>query len=218
MRVFLSGPNELALAPAGDQPPKNLFQVPSPQSLAAPSVDRFGWAWTAAIGGGIVYVTNGHDPTVNLAPKWLAGRHIAALRVSRDGTRVAIVSTGDDGAGVSIDVAGIARDDAGGPSQLSDQTLRVGAALTAADSLVWIDDTTLAVISRSAGSASVAEVPLGDHSRPLPDVANGVSLAGGQGEQSLLVGTSDGHLLRYGGVTWAALPGIGGVRDPSYPG
>jgi hypothetical protein len=219
VRAFLSGPNELALVPTGDQKPTSLFQLPNLPSLAAPSVDRFGWAWTAAIGGSTVYATNGRTPTtVNLAPKWLAGRHIAALRVSRDGTRVAIVSSGDDGAGVSIDVAGIARDDAGGPSQLSDQTLRVGAALTAASSLVWMDDTTLGVLSQSAGSASVAEVPLGDHSRPLPDVALGVSLAGGRGETNLLVGTSDGHLLRYSGVTWAPVPGIGGVRDPSYPG
>jgi hypothetical protein len=216
VRALLTGPGQLSSPPVGDQPPKALLQTPA---RVAPSVDRFGWIWTAtgAAAAGTVSATDGHNP-VDLSPKWLAGRTVTGLRVSRDGTRLAVISSGSDG--VSIDVAGIVRDSAGGPSQLSDQTLRVGAAaaLTTANSLVWFDDTTLAVLSPQAGSATPSEVPLGDHSRALPDVANGVSLAGGRTERSLLVATTDGHLFRYGGVTWTPVPGIGGVSDPSYPG
>lgn len=213
VRVFLRGPNELATAPTAGQAPQTLLQSPN---LAAPSVDRFGWVWTAS--GGTVSAVDGHDPDVSLTPKWLADRTVTAVRVSRDGTRIAVVSTAQDGSGVSIDVAGIARDERGGPQQLSDQTQRVGAALTVAGSVVWYDDDQLAVLARGAGSATVWEVPLGGPSKALPDVAGGVSLAGWRTERSLLVATSDGRLLTFSGPTWTPVEGVSGVRDPSYPG
>lgn len=213
VRVFLRGPNELATVPTNGQVPQTLLQQPN---LAAPSVDRFGWVWTAA--GDTVYAVDGRDPVVSLTPKWLADRTVTAVRASRDGTRVAIVSTARDGTGVSIDVAGIARDERGGPQQLSDQTQRVGAALTVAGSVVWYDDDRLAVLARGAGSATVWEVPLGGPSKALPDVAGGVSLAGWRTERSLLVATGDGRLLIFSGPTWTPVDGVVGVRDPSYPG
>ncbi len=213
LRAFLRGPNELATVPTAGQAPQTLLQMPN---LAAPSVDRFGWVWTAS--GGTVVAVNGHDPDVSLTPKWLADRTVTAVRVSRDSTRIAVVSTAQDGSGVSIDVAGIARDERGGPQQLSDQTQRVGAALTVAGSVVWYDDDQLAVLARGAGSATVWEVPLGGPSKALPDVAGGVSLAGWRTERTLLVATSDGRLLIFSGPTWTPVEGVSGVRDPSYPG
>ncbi len=211
VRAFLRGPNELATVPTSGQASQTLLQQPN---LAAPSVDRFGWVWTAS--GGTVYAVNGHDPAVSLTPKWLADRQVKAVRASRDGTRIAVVSTGQDG--VSIDVAGIARDERGGPQQLSDRTQRVGAALAAADSVVWYDDDLLGVLARGAGSGTVWEVPLGGPSKALPDVAGGVSLAGWRTERSLLVATADGRLLIFSGPTWTPVEGVSGVRDPSYPG
>lgn len=211
VRAFLRGPNQLATVPTSGQAAQTLLRQPD---LVAPSADRFGWVWTAS--GGTVYAVDGHDPTVALTPKWLSDRQVTAVRVSRDGTRIAVVSTGQDG--VSVDVAGVVRDDRGGPQQLSDTTQRVAAALTAADSVVWYDDDQIAVLARSAGSATVWEVPLGGPSKALPDVAGGVSLAGGRTERSLLVATSDGGLLGYSGPTWTPVSGVSGVRDPSYPG
>ena len=211
VRAFLRGPNELATVPTTGQQSQSLLKEPG---LAPPSVDRFGWVWSAS--GGTVYAVDGHDPVVALTPKWLSDRQVTFVRVSRDGTRIAVVSTGQDG--VSVDVAGIARDERGGPQQLSDSTERVGAALSAASSVVWYDDDQLAVMARGAGSATVWEVPLGGPSKALPDVAGGVSLAGGRAERSLLVATSDGRLLVYSGPTWTPVDGVSGVRDPSYPG
>jgi hypothetical protein len=211
VRAFLHGPNELATVPTAAQPAQMLLSQPN---LVAPSVDRFGWVWTAS--AGTVWAADGRDPAVPLTPKWLADRTVKAVRVSRDGTRIAVVSTGQ--AGVSIDVAGIARDQRGGPQQLSDRTQRVGAALTVADSVVWYDDDQLGVLARGPGSATVWEVPLGGPSKALPDVAGGISLAGWRTERSLLVGTGDGRLLIFSGPTWTPVEGVSGVRDPSYPG
>ena len=211
LRVLLSGSGELAVAPTADADAVPLLQQPG---LVAPSVDRFGWIWTAS--AGTVLAVDREGATVTVPAPWLADRQVKALRVSRDGTRVAVVSSGQDG--VAIDVAAVARDDTGGPQQLSDSTLRVGAALTAADAVVWIDDAQLAVLGIDAGSATVSEVPVGGPSKPLPDVAGAVSLAGGRTERSLLVARDDGTLLRYNGPTWTQVPGVSGVRDPSYPG
>lgn len=213
LRVLLSGTSVVALAPTAGQQATPLWQGPD---AAAPSVDRFGWVWTASASTVFVLDGKGGKP-LQLHPQWLADRQVKAVRVSRDGTRVAVVSTGQDGV-VSVDVAGIARDTSGGPQQLSDPAQRVGAALTAADQVVWIDDATLAVLGRDAGSATVWEVPVGGPSTPLPNVAGAVSLAGGRTERSLLVATDTGELWRYNGPTWTPVTGIAGVRDPSYPG
>ena len=212
LRVMLSGPNVLALPPTADKPITPLLQE---HGLAAPSVDRFDWAWTAS--GSTVYAVDESGTTTTLAPPWLADRRVDAVRVSRDGTRIAVVSTGADG-GVAIDVTGIERDESGGPQALSDQTQRVGAALAAADSVVWIDDSLLAVLGIDDRSATVWEVPVGGPSKALPDVAGAVSLAGGRTERSLLVAKDDGTLLRYNGPTWTPVAGVTGVRSPSYPG
>lgn len=211
VRVMLSGPNALVLAPTADGA---LTPLVERSGLAAPSVDRFDWIWTAS--GSEVLAVDAEGGTVTLAAPWLADRQVTAVRVSRDGTRIAVASSGADG--VVVDVAGIARDDSGGPQQLADQVLRVGAALTAANALVWIDDSLLAVLGIDAGSAAVTEVPVGGPSKPLPDVAGAVSLAGGRTERSLLVAKDDGTLLRYNGPTWTPVAGVTGVRDPSFPG
>jgi hypothetical protein len=212
LRVLLSGTGQMVLAPSDDQPATPLLTAPN---LAAPSVDRFGWVWTAS--GGTVYAVQPNVVPVAVAAPWLVDREVHAVRVSRDGTRIAVVSAGADG--VAIDVAGIARDDLGAPQQLSsDPAPRVGAALTAADQVVWIDDTVLVVLGNLGASSSVWEVPVGAHSETLPDVAGAVSLAGGRLERSLLVATGDGELLRYDGRTWVPVTHVEGVRDPSYPG
>ena len=218
VRALLTGSSVLAIAPTVDQAPATLVQSPG---LVAPSVDPKGWVWSAS--ASTVFALDGTSAraqapvTAQFQPQWLADRQVKAVRVSRDGTRIAVVSTGQDGV-VSIDVAGIARDDAGRPQQLSEPAQRVGAALTTADQVVWIDDSMLAVLGRDAGSATVWEVPVGGPSKALPNVAGAVSLAGGRYERSLLVATDTGDLWSYNRPTWTPVTGVTGVRDPSYPG
>ncbi len=210
VRALLSGTGVLSLAPTTGAPPTTLLRSPG---LVAPSVDRFGWIWTAS--GGTVSAVDTKGTTVSVGAAWLADRQVKALRVSWDGTRLAVVSSGQDG--VTIDVAGITRDATDGPQQLSDPQ-RVGGALTAADAVVWIDDDLLAVLGIDGASATVSEVPVGGPSLALPDVAGAVSIAGGHLERSLLVATQDGELWRYTGPTWAPVAGVSGVRAPAYPG
>ena len=210
VRVLLDGPNTLVSAPDAADESVPLLTGPD---LAAPSVDRLGWAWTAT-GGKVLAVTSDVAP-VQVDAEWLGDRTIDALRVSRDGARIAVASTGADG--TTVDVAGVVRDGDGVPQQLS-EPVRVGARVTAVDAMVWADDLTLAVLGRTDGSANLRLVSVGGPSRSLPDVADAVALAADRGVRTLVVATQDGDLLRYDGQTWVPVSGATGVRDPAFPG
>ncbi len=212
VRVLLDGPHRLVLAPTAEQPATTLVEG---QNLAAPSVDRFGWVWTAS-GGRLVAVNQLGGQAEIAEPPGLTGRDVIALRASRDGTRIALVTEGPDG--VAVDVAGVVRGQDGSPQQILDPGPRVGAAVTGADSVVWIDDTQLAVMSRGTASSSIWLVSVGGPSRALPAVIDAVSLAGGRLDRSIIVATEAGGLLRYSGTAWVAVPDVAGVADPSYPG
>lgn len=210
VQVMLAGPDRLVLAPTATAGARTLV---SGTALAAPSVDRRGWVWTAT-GSNVVAVTPS-GAQVALSAPWLVGRTVRALSVARDGTRIAVVSDGSDG--VAIDVAAVVRDSSGAPQQLS-TPIRTGASVADADQVVWADAVTLGVLGRTAGPATLRLVPVGGQSEPLPDVADAVSIASGLGERSMLVATRQGELLRYDGRTWVPVPGATGVSYPTYPG
>ena len=155
----------------------------------APSVDRFGWAWTAQPSTGLVAARVGAPP-VQVGADWLEGRAVRSMRVARDGVRVAVVSAGADG--VQVDVAAITRDESGAPQQLG-APVRAGASLVDASAVVWSEESTLAVVGRSVGNAAVHLVPVAGPTRLLPEVADLADLAG---STVLYVTTTDGELRR----------------------
>ncbi|WP_421734355.1 LpqB family beta-propeller domain-containing protein [Cellulomonas sp.] len=209
VRVMLSGPSTLTTVPTADNAVQDLV---TGVGLVAPSVDRFGWAWTAQPSSGLVAAHADAAP-VQVSADWLEGRAIRAVRVARDGVRVAVVSAGADG--VQLDVAAITRDESGGPQQLG-APIRAGASLVDASSVVWAEESTLAVIGRSTGNPAVHLVPVSGPTRPLPEVAE---LAGLAGSSSVIyVTTTDGELRRFVGSTWAQVVGVSGAAYPSFPG
>jgi hypothetical protein len=165
-------------------------QLVSGPGLVAPSVDRFDWAWTAQPSTGLVAARVGAPP-VQITADWLEGRVVRSVRVARDGVRVAVVSASSDG--VQVDVAAITRDESGAPQQLG-SPVRAGASLVDASSVVWSEESTLAVVGRSVGNAAVHLVPVAGPTRLLPEVANLADLAGST-------------------VLW-----VTGVSYPSFPG
>ncbi|WP_426592719.1 LpqB family beta-propeller domain-containing protein [Cellulomonas sp. McL0617] len=208
LRVLLSGPDRLITAPTATTPATTLY---TGASLAAPSIDRFGWTWTASTTDGIVAVKAG-AATVPVQADWLASRTVRALRVAADGTRIAVVSSGADG--VTIDVAGIIRDESGAPQQLG-PPIRAGASMVDATAVDWIDESTLGVLGTSTGNVAVHSVPVSGPTTSKPEVADPTALAGGA---VIYVTTLDGGLRRFAGETWATVTGVTGASDPSYPG
>jgi len=208
VRVLLSGSNTLVTMPTGNNPPETLV---TGSNLAAPSVDRFGWAWTGDGAGELLAGRSGAQ-AVRMAPEWAEGRAVTAVRVSRDGARVAVVSRGPDG--VTVDVVGVTRDASGVPQWVG-EPVRVGVPLVDAWAVVWLDESTLGVLGTSGGAAALQRVPLAGPTKALPEVGDLVGVAGGKVPY---VSTADGGLLRLVGQSWVRVPKVEGVTDPAYPG
>lgn len=215
VRVVVSDGRRLVTVPTQDDPGTVLY---TGASLSAPSVDRFGYAWTTDAGVGVVAaqaagVTG--EPVadaVQVAASWLDGRTVRSVRVARDGVRVAVVSVGEDG--VAVELTSVVRDKRGVPQALGD-AVRVGAPLTAASSVVWMDESTLGVLGGENGENVVHLVPLAGRTETLGRASGLASLSGGR---TPYAGTTDGSLLKLVGSTWVRVPDVTGVLDPSVPG
>jgi hypothetical protein len=213
LRVMLSGADSLVRAPTADAPATVLLQAPG---LVQPSVDRLDWVWTAHPGAdGALDAVSADGQSVAVGAEWLAGRIVRSLRVSRDGTRIAVLSTGPDG--LTLDVAAVIRDDKDRPQQLGD-ALGVGATLVDATRVVWVDDSTLGVLGRSGAATAAAYhlVPLAGQTRALPTLDDAVAIAGGKGERALYAASSGGQLFWRSGPSWVVA--ATGVQDPYLPG
>jgi hypothetical protein len=213
VRVVLSGPDSLVLAPTASAAPKVLLNAPG---LLQPSVDRLGWVWTADSGtGGTLDAVRSDGQKVAVSAEWLAGRGLRSLRVSRDGSRIAVLSTGPDG--ITLDVAAVIRDASGRPQQLG-AALGVGASLVDATQVVWVDDLTLGVLGRSGAATTAAYqlVPLAGQTHALPSLDGAAAIAGGKGDRGLYAAAADGRLFWRSGPSWVVA--ATDVRDPYLPG
>ncbi len=217
VRVVLDGPDRLVTVPGTTQPSVVLL---AGAGLAAPSVDRIGWVWTADSGRtGVLTAVRTDGTAVQVGADWLAGRRVLAVRISRDGSRAAVVSEAAAGGAVGrvVDVASVVRDDSGTPQQLG-EALGVGASVSDPRQVVWVDESTLGVLGRSGNSAAPAYqlVPVGGPTTTRPVVADTASIAGGAGESALYLVTSGGALYVRSGPSWTVV--AEGVRDAFFPG
>lgn len=170
--------------------------------LLAPSYDPYGWVWSGPKeGNGTLTVADPTSGVVSVvsAPA-LTDNRARRIRISRDGSRIAMIQT--IGQETAIQVAMVIRDDDGTPSAIS-EPVAVGASVSEATDLTWVDSVTLAVLGRSEGGApSVHTVPLGGPSVALLSVADAVSLTSGRGERELWVATETGQIFNRAGNGW----------------
>ena len=178
------------------------------------------WSGERAASTGLLAVTQAGAP-VTIAADWLEGRTLESIRVSHDGARIAVVSSlsGES----RIDVAAIVRDDSDAPVRLSDLALAIGASVPSATQVVWVDESTVAVLAPgvSSGILTVYEVPLSGRSAALSGVEGTVWITAGKGLRSVYVATSEGELLNRAatGNTWSpVLAGDQLLRFPAFPG
>ncbi|HEY0188267.1 MAG TPA: LpqB family beta-propeller domain-containing protein [Cellulomonas sp.] len=213
LRVMLSGTDKLVTVPTTDADSRTLL---SASALVAPSVDRLGWVWTASTDtDGALIAVNADGQQIAVAGDWLAGRTVLSLRVARDATRIAVVSTGSDG--VRVDVAAIVRDDSGTPQAIG-TAWRTGVTLVDATRVVWVDESTLGVLGLS-GSVTTAVyhlVPVAGQVEARAAIADTDDIAGGKGDSTLYLSTTDGRLFGRSGSSWELLGTE--VSDPSFPG
>ena len=122
--------------------------------------------------------------------------------MSPDGDRIAVLSTAADGRDARIDLTGIVRSRAGQPQRLA-SPLRLGASLSRATSLAWLDERTLTALGVLEGSMlQPVIVTVGGGVRALTAAPDAVAITSTGGERALWVTTSTGRLLGRAGSQW----------------
>jgi hypothetical protein len=119
-------------------PPQELL---AGEDLVAPSVDRYGAVWSGH--GSHLLVSSTQGATIDLEVDWLEPRTVLGVRVSPEGARLAVVTSGPGGR--TVQVAGILRDANGLPTGLS-EPVRVGASVPQAELAAWQDEAVLVII------------------------------------------------------------------------
>ncbi len=193
--------------------------------LVRPSYDQLGRLWVAGTddAGGRLWTFDARTAAGSGTPvtvSWLAQRTLVALGVSRDGSRVAVVSTAPDGADRRLDVSGVVRDSAGRPTSLA-APYRQGEPLDRISDVVWIDDTTMAALGSVGDGEAVRpwlvqlgqgvglrRIGIADPTTNLvPVAASARYLVSTSGPRGLVVTSPAGVLVRVGG-SWRAVEGV----------
>jgi hypothetical protein len=212
-----SGGTELA-AVGGDRAQlarwQGATQLPVPalgSRLSPPTYDRRGFLWVAGVaeGRGQLWVLDSGQgasavPQV-VAVDWLEGRVVVGQRVADDGQRVAVVSVAAAGGDPRVDVAGVVRSATGAPERLA-EPLRAATPLTLVRDLVWVDDTTLALLGRISSQSPVRVWTAGVGGRlqaaEAADVPGARSITTTNGERGLVLTTDDHRVLLRAGSSW----------------
>ena len=136
-----------------------------------------------------------------LEPAWLNGREVLSVAVSRDGSRVALVT--QTSAGTALEVSEVVRDESGTPVRLGESS-RQGRMLQQMRQVQWTDEATLAVLETSRLSAreTIHLVQLSGQVEALSPVDNPRWFVAGKNRQSVFLLTDSGQLLQRIGMNW----------------
>jgi Lipoprotein LpqB beta-propeller domain/Sporulation and spore germination len=195
--------------------------------LTTPSFDTHGWLWTTSrtrppeAGGegpeGVTVLAVSSRGEVLAIPVVWGGSEpadVVALRVSREGARVLVVAGSPDGQ-VTTEVRGVDRGPSGRPRSLSTTGIRVQpASVTQALDATWVTSTTVGVLGNGPGGTRVALSLVGGPSREIDAPPDAVTVASGQTEQRLVVGSDDGAVYQRLGTSWG--PPSGPAWSPAY--
>jgi len=194
-------------------------------ALTKPSYDTRGRLWVAGLADRVPRIWT-FDTTrpqasvpVPLDVPWLNGRVVVNLRVSPDGTRVAVISRLPSDQDYRLDVAGVVRSASGEPASLA-VPYRQGEPLRRYLDVVWLDPMTMAVLGRVLDADPIrpflVDVGQGvglrrrgqlDPAQTLiAPVKDAVSLTTTGGSRGLVVMTSTPAIMVRVGSAWVKLP------------
>ncbi|WP_084129346.1 LpqB family beta-propeller domain-containing protein [Demequina sp. NBRC 110055] len=208
-----------ALEPVGaaatEMAPATATTIIPGDALVAPSFDRFGAVWSVESGGGALQVATAAGEVVELGDEWLASRSVVALAVSREGSRIAVLSRAGNQA--SLEVAAVVRDAQGSPTGIG-EPIGVGAGVGAGLDIAWTDALTVAVLGEPIeGAASPLWLTsVGGRTTTIGAMGGAVAVTARTGESSLVVVGGDGVVEERAGTSWSRV--LEGVEDLAYAG
>lgn len=162
------------------------------EGMTKPSIDAEGYIWTVPRDQPEEVVAYGPDGSAQTIPSgWVGASEVTAMRVSRDGARIAaLVRSGGRSA---VWVAGIVRDENGAPVSLGEPLLVTSLAGRGID-LAWIDGATLALVFVDGDQRVVREQTIGGQGSEVRAPDEVVAIAAGNQSGSVRLLTSDGSL------------------------
>ncbi|WP_309132481.1 LpqB family beta-propeller domain-containing protein [Brevibacterium sp.] len=195
-------------------------QILGGKDLVGPSIDRFNMVWTAERQNtGVIRAVGPDDKVYEVNADFLAGRELLDLEVSRDGTRIALLSTLEDQP-ARIDLVGIPRDRAGNPTNgLSATPIEMGSNFNWVDDVSWAGSTSLVALASMEKNEPVQPFRIDVTAPPeqLGELPDGSRISAGEDGRSILVTSDQGEIYSYNSNAWQKLIDIS-AKDPSYPG
>jgi len=183
-------------------------------NLVGPSFDTSEWLWsTESRSDGIVWASLIGGEPVQLDAAWLAGREVQALSVSRDGSRLAVLSRAT-GTVQTLEVAAIYRDASGVPLGLG-APLEMSPSVPMSIDVAWADEVSLVTLGTDAGQV-LQEVVGGWTTIEAAPLPAGSSFTARNGARTLVAVESDGTLVVRAGTTWS--PVAERIADVAYEG
>ncbi|WEO78178.1 LpqB family beta-propeller domain-containing protein [Cryobacterium sp. SO2] len=170
------------------------------QNLIEPSIDGSGFVWSVpADRPNELFVYNAQGEASALLTPWLDASSIAALQVSRDGTRViALLSAAGE---TRLVVAAVLREN-GVPTGLGEAVQLASGPGTPVDA-TWIDQSTVAYLSvQPNGEDRIVAHEIGGTSTQLESSTGITAIAGSNLLRDLRALSTDGSLLVQRGVGW----------------
>lgn len=171
--------------------------------LIAPSVDPFRYVWSAQSGSATSITTFEVDGTEHPVQSALpADAQVVSLDVSRDGTRLLVYAITP--VGPKLWVLGIIRQQGYVPTALG-EPVELPVPSSRPIDATWVDDRTVAAVSRAGEVSPVTLVEIGGPSAPLSQLLDASSIAGGNnGTDGLRVLRPDGEIWRLQGSSWVS--------------
>jgi hypothetical protein len=170
------------------------------QNLIAPSIDGAGYVWSVpADRPNELFAYNTQGAALAVPTPWQDAATIAALKISRDGTRViALLSAAGE---TRLVVAAVLREN-GAPIGLGDPVQLAVQTGTPVDA-TWIDQSTVAFLTvQPDGENRITSHEIGGTSLQLESSAGITSITGSNLLRDLRALSADGSLLVQRGVGW----------------
>ncbi|MCG2622735.1 LpqB family beta-propeller domain-containing protein [Arthrobacter sp. I2-34] len=198
---------------------RTLREAASGSALTAPSVDPFGWAWTAAgDGSGAVYAVDPDRDSgarVEVGAQWLTERTVKSLKISREGSRALIIA--DDGGETMVYVAGVVRDRQGRPKSINTPIVLKPA--VPVDRGVWAAEGTVVVMAaadKADTEVTAQALGLDSSSLRMAPLAGMLGISVGNGAEDVYAQTRDSLYVRVGNSWAPQSPPV--VQDRAFPG